>query len=164
MHDVTRDTFQSCIVNSEIRDRVISAYVGRAQNIANQISADSVSTAEQKAALKKRLNDAAVSMKSDLLADYDKLIKSPLGATLVKNFNDVLAIQYQKVVQNYMTNIVAKMNELNGLCNNLNANYFATDLNKYTNALNNVNTAFKQINPNAGVTSISSGPINNNLA
>lgn len=89
-------------------------------------------------------------MVSQVNSNYAALAASKYGQSLSQNFNDLLKIDETKVILNYLAGIQAKMDEQTGVCNNLNANYYAKSLNDYNTNLNKVVAAFKQLNPQAG--------------
>lgn len=150
LHDTTRDIYRSCIINKDVTDKLVAAYVGRAQSIANQIKADPSVTPAKKTELTGSLNICAKSMVEQVNSNFGALVKSKYGQSLTQNTNDVLKIDPTKVILNYLTGIEAKMNEQTAVCNNLNANFYAKAFNDYTNNLNKVVSVFKQLSPSAG--------------
>jgi len=155
LSDTTRDTLKTCVISKDVTNKVTTAYVGRAQNMANQISADPVLTAQQKTNLKNSLNTFATTMVAQVNSNYAALAASKYGQSLTQNFNDLLKIVPDTVILNYLAGIKAKMNEQIAVCNNLNANYYAKSLNDYNTNLNKVLAAFKKLNPQAGTSSTS---------
>lgn len=150
-HDVCRNS----ILQDDIVQRIIDAYIGKAQGIANNIRADGRISDQLKNAWVAQLNTVAVNFKSQIIDGQIKLKKSPYGKSLDSSITAVYNNEFEKTIKNYIYSIIAKLNEQESRCNSLNANYFANEINAFNKNVGVINDQFIRSSPTGGATSTS---------
>lgn len=159
----TTNICRSSVLYEDSFKLILTAYINKAQAIANQIRADPNLSQQQKDKFVSQLNAAAVGLNKQCTADEKLLLNSVFGKSLITQIASVGSIDYEKAIRNYLAAITAKLNEQLANCNSLNAGYFAKGINAYNANLQAIKSEFVRISPTGGNTATSGAVGQQNL-